>query len=138
MHKKSSDQIYHEIKERIENDRLYMLTDLRRVKRLVAAKWILDPCEVEQIVREKLNMTFAQWLNSYRIDRAKELLGDPQYESEKIVDIAWKTGFNNLSDFQVHFRKCTECTPGEYRAFHMNFRKVMGISPAEYRLEYNR
>ena len=53
-----------------------------------------------------------EYVNSYRIRRAAELLLDP---SNKISSVAMDVGFDHMSYFVKVFRQQMNCTPSEYR-----------------------
>ncbi|GIP15751.1 AraC family transcriptional regulator [Paenibacillus montaniterrae] len=53
-----------------------------------------------------------EYLNSYRIRRAGELLLDP---SHKISSVALDVGFDHMSYFVKVFRQQMNCTPSEFR-----------------------
>lgn len=62
--------------------------------------------------KETLGMSFITYLNDYRLEiAAKELLTS----SDNIIDIAIRTGFENLSYFNRSFKKKYGITPGKYR-----------------------
>ena len=56
-----------------------------------------------------------QYLAHYRVAHAKEALEDPQRAKEKIVTIAYESGFGSLSAFNRAFKQSTEMTPSAYR-----------------------
>lgn len=53
-----------------------------------------------------------EYLQSLRIAEAKRLL---KVTNDKVMDIAFKVGFNNLTSFNKIFRTFTNMTPSEYR-----------------------
>lgn len=57
-------------------------------------------------------MTFKQYLLGIRIGYACRLLTD---QSLSISQIAFESGFENLSNFNRHFKKLKGCTPREYK-----------------------
>lgn len=59
--------------------------------------------------------TITEYQNSYRIKKACELLTDT---NDRIVSIAFKVGYNNISYFNERFLKKTQLTPLEYRQTH--------------------
>lgn len=61
---------------------------------------------------QRMNMTFTEYLNNYRISQACYLLNN---SSLSIGEIAINCGYSNL------------------RTFHRNFKKIIGMSPKEYR-----
>jgi AraC-like DNA-binding protein len=64
-------------------------------------------------IRRKTGYTFIENLNNIRIGHAAKLLIDT---TESIAEIAYKTGFNNLSNFNRIFKKKKNYTPKEFRA----------------------
>lgn len=60
-----------------------------------------------------LGCTFTDELNRLRVEQAKRLLDDP---SNRIYEVAEKTGFLNTTYFFRVFKKYEGCTPTEYRA----------------------
>jgi len=56
--------------------------------------------------------TPVDYMNSYRVRQAAELLRQPD---QKISDIAFDVGFGHISYFVRVFRKIMNCTPSEYR-----------------------
>jgi len=70
---------------------------------------------ITQIINEKLNKNFFQWINDYRIEEVKKLLLDPKYNHLTIVALAYDCGFNSKSAFNAIFKKGTGMTPSEFR-----------------------
>lgn len=62
--------------------------------------------------KEKTGMNFSDYLNDLRIQRAKELLQNPEL---KIQDIAVQVGYQNVNSFIRMFKRYSGVTPGEYR-----------------------
>jgi len=56
--------------------------------------------------------TPVDYMNSYRVRKAAELLRQPEH---KISDIALDVGFGHISYFVRVFRRIMNCTPSEYR-----------------------
>lgn len=70
---------------------------------------------VSQVINEKLGSHFMDFVNGYRIDRAKALLLDPDFAHLSIDGIAAEAGFRSRSAFYAAFKKGTGQTPGAYR-----------------------
>lgn len=64
---------------------------------------------------EDLELSFTDFTNTYRIERAKELLIDHSYRNHKIAFIAYECGFNSLSSFNAAFKKTVNVSPSEYK-----------------------
>lgn len=58
---------------------------------------------------------FSDYINSLRIEDAKKLLTNPDFERYTIVSIGLECGFNSKSTFYTAFKKFTGQTPVKYR-----------------------
>ena len=64
-----------------------------------------------RLFKQHTNMTFYDYLCHKRIQAAQSLLTT----DIPITEIAFQTGFNNLTTFCRCFKKCANCSPTEYR-----------------------
>ncbi len=67
---------------------------------------------ISQAVNELEGKNFPDYINEFRISEAKRLLLE---SDDKIIDIAYRTGFNNKASFHNAFRKKTGMSPSEFR-----------------------
>jgi len=58
---------------------------------------------------------FSDYINKYRVNEAKKLLADSEFDAYTIVAIGLECGFNSKSTFYSAFKKFTSETPTEYR-----------------------
>ncbi|OAS20436.1 hypothetical protein A8708_17805 [Paenibacillus oryzisoli] len=72
----------------------------------------LSPAYLGRIFKKLANQSVPDYLNEYRIQRAKELLLSTH---APIEEISQKTGYNNSTYFYKVFKKYTGITPAEYR-----------------------
>lgn len=56
-------------------------------------------------------ITFTEFVLEQRLSRARQLLLDPRNRHRKVSDIAYASGFSDLSYFNRTFRKCFGLTP---------------------------
>lgn len=70
---------------------------------------------LSQAINGKLNKSFYDYINHYRVEEAKHLLGNPDKDVHKIASIAYDAGFNSISTFNDVFKKVTGSTPSQYR-----------------------
>ncbi len=61
--------------------------------------------------KKNLNQTFTDFVNEYRINQACKML----LEGQEIVDICFRSGFNNISYFGRVFRQIKNASPSEFR-----------------------
>ena len=70
--------------------------------------------QLSQVINEKTNQNFNDFINYYRIEESKRLLISPSYSKLTIDAIAQKAGFNSKSAFYSAFKKHTGITPKEF------------------------
>lgn len=73
------------------------------------------PNHLSQIINTHASQSFFDYINRYRVDRAKELLRDEAHNKMPIVQLALESGFNSQNTFYNQFRKKTGTTPSKYR-----------------------
>lgn len=71
--------------------------------------------EVLNICFEK---NFNNFINLYRLDKAKQLMRDPKFKDYKILAIGYEAGFPSKSSFNRIFKNLVGLTPSEYQKKH--------------------
>jgi AraC-like DNA-binding protein len=68
--------------------------------------------KLDELLVQRKGISFAEWLNSYRIEYAKNLLlSNEQYTIDALSTMS---GFSSRSAFYAAFKKITQITPTEY------------------------
>jgi len=70
---------------------------------------------LSQVINAGFGMSFFDYLNQHRIERAKTLLTQLEMRSSSILNIAFDVGFNSNSAFYAAFKKCVGQTPAQFR-----------------------
>ncbi len=78
----------------------------------IAAELFLTPEYLAKLYKKKTGMNLKDYINEYRIKRAKQLL---KFEGISISDVAEMVGFDNFSYFSTVFKKITGMSPKEYK-----------------------
>lgn len=78
----------------------------------IADEFGLHKVHLSRVFKEETGKSPNTYLNEIRIEKAKEMLKDPNI---KIHDIIYGTGFNNPQSFYYIFKQVTGKTPGELR-----------------------
>ena len=78
----------------------------------LAAQIGSTPRELSELINQSLGVSFFDFVNGYRIDRAKKMLAS---EEMTVLEILYAVGFNSKSSFNTAFRKHEDLTPSEYR-----------------------
>lgn len=81
----------------------------------LAEKLAIPTPHLSQVVNERLNQSFSDFINSYRVREAQAKLLDPAKKHYSILAIAEEVGFNSKSTFNAVFKKQTGLTPSEFR-----------------------
>lgn len=71
--------------------------------------------ELSLFLNKELHKNFFDYINEYRIEKAKQILQDPDKKSLTILEILYEVGFNSKSSFNTAFKKFTKKTPTQYR-----------------------
>ena len=78
----------------------------------VARAACVSPSYFRKIFKEATDTTFSAYLNRTRIEKACELLRDPE---RTVTDVAFSVGFSDSNYFSTVFKKHTGESPREYR-----------------------
>jgi AraC-like DNA-binding protein len=106
-------EIYMKLQRVMEIDKLYIDPEITLPK--VAAKINSRPHNVSYVVNNRMQMTFNEYINSYRINDIKSVITKKEFQDMKIASLAFDYGFNTISAFNTAFKKFTNYTPSEYR-----------------------
>ena len=74
---------------------------------------------ITQTLNEYMGKNFYTFVNEYRAEYAKHLISSKQHANWSFVAIAFESGFNSKTAFNVFFKKYTGQTPSEYRRSHL-------------------
>ncbi|MPQ43346.1 response regulator transcription factor [Clostridium tarantellae] len=98
----------------IEKSIQYIKTNINKTITLdtIAAVCNLSPCYFSKIFKEEMGVTFVNYINNERIEKAKELLLNTD---RSILNIAWDIGFEDCGYFIRVFKKITGLTPKRFR-----------------------
>ena len=112
------DQYHQKLKSVIKSKSLYLrpklcLDDLS-IETGIPVKY------VKQVLSEKLNSTFFEFISKYKIHRAKRLLIKIDDDHFSISNIAIESGFNTDESFVILFKKYTNMSPENYRIKYFN------------------
>lgn len=97
----------------LENEKPWQREELRLQE--VAEKLDIPAHQLSEVISTGLKTNFFDLINSCRVEAAKRLLADPKMRDQKILAIAFDTGFGNKATFYRVFKKFTGATPTEFR-----------------------
>ena len=100
--------------DRIKNVLDYVYGNINGSISLKQAAGIANMTEgsFSRFFKQRTGKTFVECVNEIRIDHASQMLADT---SKNIAEIAFSTGFNNISNFNRIFKFNKNLTPTQYR-----------------------
>jgi len=81
----------------------------------LAAQLKMPVKDLSVLINLYMNKHFFDFINEYRIEKAKEILKDPLQKELTILEILYQIGFNSKSSFSTSFKKYTGTTPTDFR-----------------------
>jgi AraC-like DNA-binding protein len=99
----------------VKNDILAHLLDPDLSVGAVAKRQGLTPRYIHMLFKDE-GVTFSEYVLAERLDWARRTLADPAYSGRAIGEIAFASGFGDLSYFNRTFRRRFGGTPSEVRA----------------------
>jgi len=70
---------------------------------------------LSQVINEKMDCTFMDFINQHRVEEAKDKLKNEKFSHYTIIAVAYEVGFNSKSAFYAAFKKHAKTTPSEFR-----------------------
>jgi AraC-like DNA-binding protein len=110
----SSNEPLHYNSRRIEKVFEYMNAHYSRAITLseVAKVANMPEASFSRFIKKRIGSTFIDSLNEIRLGHATRMLIDTTHN---VAEVAYKCGFNNISNFNRTFKKKKGCTPKEFR-----------------------
>ncbi len=85
----------------------------------------VTPQQLSQVVNEKTDLNFTNYINTYRIEMAKVILMSLDFNKHTIDTVAEKSGFNSKSPFYLAFKKNVGMTPKEFLSHQTTLDKII-------------
>jgi len=99
--------------ELMKRNRPYLDSELRLDN--LAKELNISRNHASQVINEHFSKSFFDFINSYRVQEAVEMLKSREYRNLTISEIAYQSGFNNKVSFYNAFKKTIGKTPTEFR-----------------------
>jgi AraC-like DNA-binding protein len=113
----SENKIQDELGERLDN--LFLVQKMHLQPNLkitdISKKLATNRTYISNYINYKKGMTFSEYINSYRIKEAKEILQNKGYGDLKLDEVAEKSGFGSLRSFMRIFLQEEGFSPKEYK-----------------------
>jgi AraC-like DNA-binding protein len=90
-------------------------TDPNLTLHQIANQLSVSPHNLSEVINTRLDKSFHDFVNGYRVDEAKNRLVDAKLANQTILAIAYESGFRSKSTFNKIFKKFTGTTPSSFR-----------------------
>lgn len=107
-----------ELQQLMNRDKLFLDTTLTIDS--LSARIKTSRHHLSQVLNEKLNKTYGDYITALRLQEACKRLSDPSNLRYTIAAIAHDSGFSAVSGFNEAFRKHYGTTPSKFREQHLN------------------
>ena len=97
----------------MNEDKLYLQPELSLSE--LAMRLGVPARRASEAINRCFGQNFSDYVNSYRIEAAKNRLTDPAAVDESILEILHATGFSSKSVFNAAFKLKTGLSPTQYR-----------------------
>lgn len=101
------------LQQMMTDQKLYLDPDLTLES--LARKLEISRHTLSQVLNERFQKSYLEFVNEFRLAEAQTRLNDPKYKHYTIAAIAMDSGFNSLSRFNENFRKRLGMTPSAFR-----------------------
>lgn len=83
----------------------------------VASKEHLNYYYLSHFIKDKMGMSFQDYVNNVRLNKAVDILINTD---KTITELSYDSGFPNVASFNRLFKEIYNCTPTEYRRQYLN------------------
>jgi AraC-like DNA-binding protein len=108
-----SSKIAEKLKDFMEKEKPYLEPEITLQD--LSSKVDIQPRYVSQVINERFNKNFFEFINDYRVEEAKTQLAKDSGLEKTVLEILYECGFNSKSVFNTFFKKSTGLTPSQYR-----------------------
>ncbi|MEZ4854172.1 helix-turn-helix domain-containing protein [Flavobacterium sp.] len=105
--------IIEKVKDHIESKEAYLQHDLTIHD--IAREIKVNSSYISNVLNQNLSTNFVTFINKYRIEKAKVILLDKNYEHYTIEAISELVGFKSKSSFNSAFKNLVKMTPSEFK-----------------------
>lgn len=114
LDKNHSLKYFKQLSQLIEQEQLFL--DPNFSLSVLAQKMKVNAKYLSQSINENQGQSFSRFINKQRVEKAKQLLRNPDFDNYSIEGIAIEVGFRSKSAFYKAFKEVTGLSPKEYQS----------------------
>jgi AraC-like DNA-binding protein len=107
-----AEQLHRKLNEYMKLEKPYLNSQLSLS--LLGENFGVHSNYLSQVINERENKNFYDYINGYRIDEFKRMVSDPKKKNLTILALAFECGFNSKSAFNNSFKRLTHQTPSDF------------------------
>ena len=111
-YKEKASEIREQIEKLMGENKLFLDENISLP--MLAEKLHMHPNYISQIINEKFQKNFYDFINSYRIEEFKRIVAIEKNRNKTFFALALDCGFNSKASFNSSFKKLTGTTPSDY------------------------
>ena len=96
----------------MESEKIYLDNELSLPQ--LAKIMDVSSHDLSYVLNQGFNKNFFQFVNSYRVQEAKQLMLSDKYKHLNLLGIAYSSGFNSKTTFNISFKKETGLSPTQF------------------------
>lgn len=104
---------FEELCQKVEQQQLFKDSKLTLPK--LATRMRVSRRDLSQMINQYTGNNFSTFINQYRVDEAKKMLTNMDFQHLNMVGIAYEVGFSSKATFFAVFKKFTGNSPGHYK-----------------------
>jgi AraC-like DNA-binding protein len=112
----AADEILAKLRKLMESERPYLNGDLTLTK--LAESISVSPHNLSEAMNTRLNQSFYDFVNSYRVNEVKRRLQAGDAATYSILSLAYDSGFTSKTSFNTIFKKHSGMTPSQFIESH--------------------
>ena len=114
LKEKDKDRYVNKIKNFMQTQKPYLDPNITLTS--FANQLSISPHHLSQLINERFQCNFYDFINEHRIEEAKQLLARPQsHRKVTVLEILYAVGFNSKSVFNTAFKKYVGMSPTRFR-----------------------
>ncbi|OFZ07161.1 MAG: hypothetical protein A2322_06910, partial [Bacteroidetes bacterium RIFOXYB2_FULL_39_7] len=107
------DELKSQLNDLISKEELFLDSDLSLGK--LARYMNISPHHLSYVINNGFNLNFYSYINTFRVEKAKNLLVNRELDRYSLIGIAYESGFNSKTSFNTMFKKLTGQTPSQFK-----------------------
>lgn len=112
LYAEQAENIHYRLMKLMKDEKIYTEPELTLSG--LAGRLAVHPNHLSQVINEKEEKNFFDYINSLRIEEFKRLVSLPENKKYTILSLAYECGFNSKSSFNRYFKKVTGLSPSEH------------------------